>query len=50
MPESTTCTDRVSDALAAITRAADALFKRTNKVVSIQHSTTRTTTRALFAR
>ena len=43
MPKSTTSTDCVSDALAAITRAADALFKHTNKVVSIQKSTTRTT-------
>ena len=39
MPKSTTSTDRVSDALAAITRAADALFKHTNKAVSIQKST-----------
>jgi hypothetical protein len=44
MPKSTTSTDCVSDALAAITRAADALFKHTNKAVSIQKSTTRTTT------
>ena len=43
MPKSTTSTDRVSDALAAITRAADALFKHTNKAVSIPNSTTRTT-------
>ena len=43
MPKSTTSTDRVSDALAAITRTADALFKHTNKAVSIQNSTTRTT-------
>ena len=44
MPKSTTSTDCVSDVLAAITRAADALFKHTNKAVSIQKSTTRTTT------
>ena len=43
MPKSTTSTDRVSDALVAITRAADALFNHTNKAVSIQNSTTRTT-------
>ena len=39
MPKSTTSTDCVSDALTAITRAADALFKHTNKAVSIQKPT-----------
>ena len=43
MPKSTTSTDRVSDALAAITRMPDALFKHTSKAISIQNSTTRTT-------
>ena len=39
MPKSTTSTDCVSGALAALTRTADALFKHTNKVVSIQKPT-----------
>ena len=43
MPKSTTSTDRVSESLAAITKAADASFKHTTKAVSIRESTTRTT-------
>ena len=43
MPKSTTSTDRVANALTAITRAADALFKHTSKAVAIQDITTRTT-------
>ena len=43
MPKSTTSTDRVAESLAAITKAADALFKHTTKTVSIITSTTRTT-------
>ena len=43
MPKCSPSTDRVSDALAAITRATEALFKHTTKAVTIQNSTTRTT-------
>ena len=43
MPKSTSSTDRVSESLAAIAKAADVLFKHTTKAVSIRESTTRTT-------
>ena len=43
MPKSTISTNCVSDALAAITKTADALFKHTSKAISIQKSTMRTT-------
>ena len=43
MPKSTSSTDRVSESLAAITRAAEALFRHTTKAVSIRESTTRAT-------
>ena len=42
MPKSTIPTDAVTDALAAITRATDALFKHTTKAASIDESTSRT--------
>ena len=43
MPKSSTSTDHVTESLAVITNAADALFKHTTKAVSIRTSTTRTT-------
>ena len=43
MPKCSPSPDRVDDALAAIARATDALFKHTTKAVYIQDSTTRTT-------
>ena len=48
MPKSTTSTDRVSEPLAAITKAAEALFRHTSKAVSIRESTTRTTLTIAF--
>ena len=43
MSKSHPSADAVTDALAAITRAADALFKHTTKAISLDESTTRTT-------
>ena len=45
MSKSHPSADAVTDALAAITRAADALFKHTTKATSIDESTTRMTLR-----
>ena len=43
MPKCSPSPDRVNDALAAIARATEALFKHTTKAVDIQNRTTRTT-------
>ena len=43
MPKCSPSHDRVDNALAAIARATDALFKHTTKAVYLQDSTTRTT-------
>ena len=43
MPKCSPSPDRVNDALAAIARATEALFKHTTKAVDIQDRTTRTT-------
>ena len=45
MPKSASSTDRVSESLAAIPKAADALFNHTTKAVSIREPTTRATER-----
>ena len=43
MPKTTSPADRVSDMLAAISTAADALFKHTTKAISVQEKANRAT-------
>ena len=43
MPKSTSSTDRVSESLAAISKATDALFRHTTTAVSVRESSTRAT-------
>jgi hypothetical protein len=43
MPKASSIAERVADKLTAITTAAEALFKHTNKAISIRNKVDRTT-------